>query len=114
MVSVAADASHFTSRTGGGTRRSEIEEFIKNALPFPGYPVASDSYEIVRHRPVDVSCCSNSNYELDDLRSFLAVAHGLCFERRQWPIVFEPGDIEQLDSTEVVESPPTFWYVGGK
>jgi hypothetical protein len=100
--------------TGGGTKRSEIEEVVENALPFTGYPVASDFYEIVRHQPVDVSCGTNSNNALDELGSFLAVAHGLCFERRQWPIVFEPGDIEQLDSTEVAEAPPAFWYVGGK
>lgn len=100
--------------TGGGTKRTEIEKFVEDALPFPGYPVATTRYEKVRHQPVDVTCGANSKHKLGEESSFLAVAHGLCFERQRWPIVFEPGDIEQLEPTAVVESLPAFWYVGGK
>jgi hypothetical protein len=51
----------------------------------------------------------------DDDGSMFAVANGLAIERRHWPVVFQPDQIERVTPTEEVEKKPQgYWYLDAK
>lgn len=94
---------------GGAARRQAVEEAVRKLLP------------ICPHVPGE-SCFTTSWQEPDlggeipnvtrQQSSLLAVANGLSFHRRTWPMVFKPDSVEHIQSDEiVVEKPEAYWYI---
>jgi hypothetical protein len=99
---------------GGGARRAEVYEAIQQAHVLYPWPRDETITHIKWHRPTGLTGRGQDERTPGDDLSLLAVAHGLSIERRQWPVVFRPSDIEPLPITVIPEPPPAYWYVGGK
>jgi hypothetical protein len=99
---------------GGGARRVEIVAAIRKVRPQYPWPQRERSCSLDWHRPTElVGLGSSSSTQKEEL-SLLAVAHGLSVERRQWPIVFSPGQIQTVPSTVIPPPLPAYWYVEAK
>lgn len=98
---------------GGGTRHPAVAKgFFESPRLIDLLKQYRVKHEVVAHTPVNIDLGSITNAHGDI--SLLVVAHGLTSERRKWPIVFEPANIETLTPTVQVDRPEAYWYVGGK
>lgn len=101
-------------QAGGGARHPDIQEFLKSALPNPGWTVAELSYHRSWHTPYGL--------DLDDLPQqpdpkdlpLLAVSHGLSVERKHWPVYFMPDEVETLAPPVGTWTPVTPTYPDDK
>lgn len=98
--------------SGGGTRHSEVATQLSECQPM--YPWPSDETELWFGRHVPGTLDVDERMNEDDL-SLFAVANGLAIERRRWPIVFQPNEIEYLDAShEKEDKPESYWYLNAK
>lgn len=120
--SYLVDAKNHTARrrwkeltlvlSGGGTRHSEVATRLSTSNPMYPWPKDETRLQVCRHVPGTLDV--DGRMDDDDLSMF-AVANGLAIERRHWPIVFQPNEIEHLDASHVVEEKPdSYWYLNAK
>jgi hypothetical protein len=91
--------------SGGGTRHPALSRHLRGANPVPQWRGYTTSFEVCRHTPGTLVLASGMS---DDDGSMFAVANGLAIERKKWPVVFEPHDIEPLTAPEP-ERAKEFW-----
>jgi len=99
--------------SGGATFRGDVSATIERSNPILNWEPPGSYYKCARHSPTGIEC-NLSDYDLtNDDRSLLAVAHGLTFERMQWPEIIPPGEVDELDDpNDGIEPPPPYWYLG--
>ena len=59
-------------------------------------------YQVVTHRPTGIQMASGADRSDSYL---LAVAHGLSVPRPQWPVFYEPRELDDLPNDPVRELP---------
>lgn len=100
--------------TGGGGRRQDVANAISQANPILAWPTDETTYVVDWHQPTGIDFEQNLTSAMNEDIPLLAVAHGLSLERQKWPNFFCPRAIERPPPSEVIASPPAFWYVEGK
>lgn len=94
--------------SGGGTRHAAVARRLGGANPVPPWPGYETSFEVCRHVPGTLEIKAPMG---DDEGSMFAVANGLAIERRNWPIVYEPHQIEPLTPTDRTEQKSkSYWW----
>lgn len=83
--------------SGGGTRHSVVANRLSATNPVPQWPDYKTSYDVCRHAPGTLELAHGMS---KDDASMFAVANGLSIERKKWPEVFEPHEIEPLTAPE--------------
>ena len=92
--------------SGGGTRHPRLAELLSKVNPMLAWPEKETRLSCRRHVPGTLELGEN----MDD-GSLFAVANGLAIERKHWPIIFPPNQIEPLEPTQKVDNKPLgYWY----
>ncbi len=98
--------------SGGGTRHEAVANRLSGVNPMQPWPHCDTRLNVCRHMPGTLELESEMD---DDDGSMFAVANGLAIERRHWPVVFQPDQIERVTPTEEVEKKPQgYWYLDAK
>jgi len=88
---------------GGATRHPDVGAVISGGRDIMyAWPSEHRVYRVMKHRPTGIQTAEregNSNSYL------LAVAHGLSVPRPQWPVFYEPSQLDSPPPTPVVELP---------
>ncbi len=96
--------------SGGGTRHQAVAERLGAANPMCAWPETDTHFDVGRHLPGTLE--RQCEMDDDDLSMF-AVANGLAIERMNWPVVFQPDEIERMPPTEDLDDKPQgYWYLG--
>ena len=94
--------------------RTEIKsnnDRLGGVNPMYAWPEPETTLKVCRHVPGTLDV--DPDMDEDDL-SMYAVANGLAIERRHWPVVIQPRQIEPLEPTEEVDDKPlAYWYTDG-
>lgn len=93
--------------SGGGTRHTAVDRRLRGANPVPRWPDHPTSFEVCRHVPATLEL--ENPMSIDD-GSMFAVANGLAIERKKWPVVFEPHEIEPLTAPPEPERRERRWW----
>lgn len=98
--------------SGGGTRHESVAAHLSGMNPMRPWPQKHTDLTVCRHVPGTLDL----DPEMDeDDGSMFAVANGLAIERRNWPVVFQPDQVEPLSaSEEVADKPQGYWYLDAK
>ncbi len=98
--------------SGGGTRHVAVSEELADVNPMHPWPVTETKLRVCRHTPGTLELDGIMG---DDDGSLFAVANGLAIERKHWPIMFQPNQIEPLEAAQQVESKPKgYWYLDAR
>lgn len=98
--------------SGGGTRHIELVKKFSNLKPMFARAGFEPKTVTCRHSPATLELPVGMD---DDDGSLFAVANGLAIERKHWPIIFEPNQIEPMEPTQEVENKPQgYWYLDAK
>lgn len=97
--------------SGGGTKHELVADRLSRVNPIMPWPMDETKLAVCRHVPGTLELETEMD---DDEGSMFAVANGLAIERKHWPKVFQPDQIESLDRTEeVADKPEAYWYLDG-
>ena len=80
--------------SGGGTRHEALASQLTEVNPMHPWPQTETTLRVCRHSPGTLGALQ-SNTD-NDYGSLFAVANGLAIDRRHWPIVFQPNQIEPM------------------
>jgi len=97
---------------GGGTFRSDVLTTIRSNRRAVMHAFAPEdvTYSVLRHAPCDIDFGPGEGPNPPDA-SLLAVANGLAFPRMQWPVVYPPSDVPDLEGTPQRERGDPLWYL---
>jgi len=88
---------------GGATRHPDVGAVISAGRDIMyAWPSEHRVYQVVEHRPTGIQMAAREGNSDSYL---LAVAHGLSVPRAQWPILYEPGQLDNPKPTPVRELP---------
>ncbi len=88
---------------GGATRHPEVGAVISAGRDIMyAWPREHRVYQVVMHRPIGIQMAPGADRSDSYL---LAVAHGLSVPRPQWPVFYEPSELDDLPNDPVRELP---------
>ena len=95
--------------SGGGTKHELVADRLRGVNPMMPWPRDDTKLKVSRHVPGTLELAAEMD---EDEASMFAVANGLAIERKNWPVVFQPDQIESLEPTEEVhDKPVAYWYL---
>ena len=92
--------------SGGATRHVMLDRRLRRANPVPKWRGYTTSFEACRHVPGTLEL--DNQMTIDD-GSMFAVANGLAIERKKWPEVFQPREIEPLTEPKQETRERNWW-----
>lgn len=92
--------------SGGGTRHPAVEDRLRITNPVPRWRDFKTSYKVLRHAPGTLELPAGMS---KGDGCMFAVANGLAIERKKWPVVFEPHEIEPLTAPKPHKPKREWW-----
>ncbi len=97
--------------SGGGARREELLHALA-AHKMVYWPPSEVGYSFDWHEPQDIHGAPPRSSTWGDDRRLLAVADGLSIHRRQWPVHYDPADVQVQPRSMQIEHLEPDWYQG--